>query len=49
MVRMGDTLPQSGEFGRVAENLNRYSASGVYYARFRANGKEVRNSATAAE
>jgi integrase len=41
---MSDTHSQSGEFCRVAENLYRYSASGVYYARFRANGKEVRKS-----
>jgi hypothetical protein len=35
---------RSGEFCRVAENLYRYSSSGVYYARFRANGKEVQKS-----
>src|SRR6185369_11847244 len=32
------------EFARVAENLYRYSASGVYYARFRSDGKEISRS-----
>ncbi|MGA2543059.1 MAG: hypothetical protein ABSG78_16020 [Verrucomicrobiota bacterium] len=30
-----------GEFRRVADNLFRYSSSGVYYARFQSNGKDI--------
>lgn len=41
---MNDTHTRSGEFARVAENLYRYSSSGIYYAQFRANGKEVSRS-----
>jgi integrase len=41
---MSEKHSRSGEFCRVAENLYRYSSSGVYYARFRANGKEVQKS-----
>jgi len=32
---------RNGEFRRVADNLFRYSSSGVYYARFQSNGKDI--------
>jgi len=35
---------QSGEFRKVGECLYRYSSNGVYYARFKTNGKEIRRS-----
>jgi hypothetical protein len=41
---MNEAHTRSGEFARVAENLYRYSSSGVYYARFRGNGKEISRS-----
>jgi integrase len=41
---MSTTHHRHGEFCRVAENLYRYSSSGVYYARFRASGKEISRS-----
>jgi len=41
---MNETHSRSGEFARVAENLYRYSSSGIYYARFRSNGKEISKS-----
>jgi integrase len=41
LQRMKETHARNGEFGRVAENLFRYSSSGVYYARFQANGKDI--------
>src|SRR5215469_16752974 len=33
---------QSGEFRKVGECLYRYASNGVYYARFKAGGKEIR-------
>jgi transposase len=33
--------PRNGEFSRIADNLFRYSSSGVYYARFQSNGKDI--------
>ena len=36
--------PIGGEFHRVADNLFRYSSSGVYYARFQSNGKDISRS-----
>ncbi len=42
--RMNKSHPRSGEFRRVAENLFRYSSSGVYYARFQSNGKDISRS-----
>ena len=36
--------PQSGVFRKVGECLYRYSSNGVYYARFKADGKEIRRS-----
>ena len=36
--------PQSGLFRKVGECLYRYSSNGVYYARFKADGKEIRRS-----
>jgi integrase len=44
MERMNEMHSRGGEFVRVAENLYRYSSSGVYYARFRANSKEISRS-----
>mgnify|MGYP000969161392 CR=1 FL=1 len=41
---MSETHTRHGEFCRVAENLYRYSSSGVYFGRFRANGKEISRS-----
>ena len=41
---MSETHSRGGEFRRVGENLYRYSSSGVYYARFRLQGKEIRRS-----
>src|ERR1035441_6401086 len=41
---MNEMHSRNGEFARVAENLYRYSSSGVYYARYRANGKEISRS-----
>ena len=41
---MSETHTRHGEFCRVAENLYRYTSSGVYFARFRANGKEISRS-----
>jgi hypothetical protein len=35
---------RNGEFRRVGENLYRYSSNGVYYARFRNNGKLIQRS-----
>src|SRR5215472_15497174 len=35
---------QSGEFRKVGECLYRYSSNGVYYARFKTDGKEIRRS-----
>jgi len=35
---------RAGEFRRVGENLCRYSSNGVYYARFRINGKLIQRS-----
>ena len=42
LERMSETHSQTGEFHRVGEDLLRYSTSGVYYARFRNNGKDIR-------
>jgi integrase len=42
LKRMSEMHSQTGEFHRVGENLLRYSTSGVYYARFRNNGKDIR-------
>jgi integrase len=36
--------PQPGVFRKVGECLYRYSSNGVYYARFKADGKEIRRS-----
>jgi integrase len=36
--------PQSGVFRKVGECLYRYSSNGVYYARFKSDGKEFRRS-----
>jgi integrase len=41
---MPDTHSRLGEIRRVGENLYRYSSGGVYYARFRQRGKEIRRS-----
>ena len=35
---------KTGEFRKVGECLYRYSSNGVYYARFKADGKEIRRS-----
>jgi hypothetical protein len=35
---------KSGEFRKVGECLYRYSSNGVYYARFKTDGKEIRRS-----
>ena len=35
---------ESGEFRKVGECLYRYSSNGVYYARFKTGGKEIRRS-----
>jgi len=35
---------RKGEFRNVGENLCRYSSNGVYYARFRINGKLIHRS-----
>src|SRR4051794_4332173 len=35
---------QSGVFRKVGECLYRYSSNGVYYARFKTDGKEIRRS-----
>ena len=35
---------QSGEFQKIGECLYRYSSNGVYYARFKTDGKEIRRS-----
>src|SRR5262249_48463821 len=35
---------ESGEFRKVGECLYRYSSNGVYYARFKTDGKEIRRS-----
>ena len=35
---------KSGEFQKVGECLYRYSSNGVYYARFKSDGKEIRRS-----
>jgi hypothetical protein len=39
--RLNESHPQNGEFRRVADNLFGYSSSGVYYARFQSNGKDI--------
>jgi hypothetical protein len=44
LQRINKSHPRSGEFHRVAENLFRYSSSGVYYARFQSNGKDISRS-----
>src|SRR4029453_4235900 len=36
--------PEPGIFRKVGECLYRYSSNGVYYARFKADGKEIRRS-----
>jgi integrase len=41
---MNKSHPRNGEFHRVADNLFRYSSSGVYYARFQSNGKDISRS-----
>jgi len=41
---MSEAHSRHGEFCRVAENLYRHTSSGVYFARFRANGKEISHS-----
>ncbi len=46
---MNETHTRNGEFCRVAENLYRYSSSGIYYARFRTNGKEISRSLRTAD
>ena len=46
---MSDTHSRRGEFCHVAENLYRYSSSGIYYARYPANGKEVSRSLRTAD
>jgi integrase len=46
---MNQTHSRNGDFVRVAENLYRYSSSGIYYARFRANGKEISRSLRTAD
>jgi hypothetical protein len=35
---------EPGVFRKVGECLYRYSSNGVYYARFKADGKEIRRS-----
>ena len=40
--RMSEMHSQTSEFHRVGENLLRFSTGGVYYARFRNNGKDIR-------
>ena len=35
---------RAGEFRKVGENMYRYSSNGVYYARFRVNGKLIQRS-----
>ena len=39
--RMNESHTRNGEFRRVADNLFRYSSSGVYYGRFQINGKDI--------
>ena len=41
---MNKSHPRNGEFHRVSDNLFRYSSSGVYYARFQSNGKDISRS-----
>src|SRR5215467_11990126 len=41
---MKEVPRESGEFRKVAECLYRYSSNGVYYARFKSDGKEIRRS-----
>ena len=41
---MNKSHPRNGEFRRVADNLFRYSSSGVYYGRFQSNGKDISRS-----
>jgi integrase len=41
---MGTAHSRTGEFRKVGENFYRYSSSGVYYARFRNNGKLIHRS-----
>ncbi|HEY2626075.1 MAG TPA: hypothetical protein VGI41_04915, partial [Candidatus Udaeobacter sp.] len=41
---MQTTQRKSGEFHRVGESLYRYSSNGVYYARIKTDGKEIRRS-----
>jgi integrase len=36
--------PEPGVFRKIGECLYRYSSNGVYYARFKADGKEIRRS-----
>ena len=38
---MNESHTRGGEFRREADNLFRYSSSGVYYARFQSNGKDI--------
>jgi hypothetical protein len=38
---MNESHTRNGEFRRVADSLFRYSSSGVYYARFQSNGKDI--------
>jgi len=38
------THSRTGAFSKVGENLYRYSSSGVYYARYRNKGKEIKHS-----
>ena len=41
---MKEVPRESGEFRKVGECLYRYSSNGVYYARFKTDGKEIRRS-----
>jgi len=44
VLDMSAAHTRGGEFRKVGENLYRYSSSGVYYARFRSQGKEISRS-----
>jgi hypothetical protein len=41
LKRMNESHTRRGAFRRVADNLFRYSSSGVYYARYQSNGKDI--------
>lgn len=44
-----NALPKKGGFERVGECLYRYSSNGVYYARIKTTGKEIRRSLETAD